>query len=91
MSPEVKNAFFIPKIKENIKSRIMKGLSDSNAKVRVATAYVISKIAHVDWPENWHGFLDELMSYLKSGHSDSVHGATRVLIEFSRFHLFFIN
>ena len=71
-------------IKTLIKSKILKGLSDSSNKLRVACAYLIAKIAHHDWPETWETLFDELMALLKSGNSNSVHGAIRVLTEFIR-------
>jgi hypothetical protein len=45
------------------------------------SAYVVSKIAHDDFPEDWPNLFDILLSYLKSSNSDSVHGAMHVLLE----------
>ena len=45
---------------------------------------MISKIAHIDWPDTWQTLFNDLMSLLKSGQADQVHGATRVLTEFIR-------
>ena len=67
-----------------IKSRITHGLKETSSKSRIATAYVISKIAHYDWPEAWPSLFDELMECLNSNHLDAVHGASRVLVEFIR-------
>lgn len=47
-------------------------------------AYAISAIAHWDWPEQWRNLFDLLMVALKSGEEAAVHGAMRVLTEFSR-------
>lgn len=59
-------------------------MQDASGKSRIAIAYVISKIAHFDWPELWPTLFDELMACLNSHNSDAVHGATRVLVEFVR-------
>ncbi|KAF9211537.1 hypothetical protein BGZ59_007935 [Podila verticillata] len=47
-----------------------------------AEAYVVSKIAHLDWPDNWSNLLDVLVHHLKSGSADEVHGSMKVLAEF---------
>ncbi|XP_020292882.1 importin-9 isoform X2 [Pseudomyrmex gracilis] len=52
--------------------------------VRTAVAYAISAIAHWDWPENWPALFDILVSCLKDQNEYAVHGAMRVLTEFSR-------
>lgn len=60
---------------------IVNGLADPESKIRVVSAYVVSKIAHDDFPEDWPNLLDILIAYLKSNSADSVHGAMRVLLE----------
>lgn len=52
--------------------------------VRTAVAYAISGIARWDWPENWPGLFDVLVSCLREESEYAVHGAMRVLTEFSR-------
>lgn len=52
--------------------------------VRTAVAYAISGIAHWDWPENWPGLFDVLLGCLREENEYAVHGAMRVLMEFSR-------
>lgn len=47
-------------------------------------AYAISAIAHWDWPENWPALFDILVNCLKDQNEFAVHGAMRVLTEFSR-------
>lgn len=47
-------------------------------------AYAISGIAHWDWPENWPSLFDILVSCLRTENEYAVHGAMRVLIEFTR-------
>lgn len=59
----------------------MHGLADPVSKIRVVCAYVVSKIAHEDFPEDWPNLFDILLSYLKSNSAHSVHGAMRVLLE----------
>ncbi|KAI7871897.1 armadillo-type protein [Spinellus fusiger] len=67
--------------KKAVREIIVTGLADSESKIRVVCAYVVSKIAHEDFPEDWPHLLDILLSYLKSNSADSVHGAMRVLLE----------
>ncbi|KYN23174.1 Importin-9, partial [Trachymyrmex cornetzi] len=77
--PELDNA-----AKERIKELLPLGLRESISKVRTAVAYAISGIAHWDWPENWPGLFDVLVSCLREESEYAVHGAMRVLTEFSR-------
>lgn len=77
--PEIK-----PAAKEKIKELLPMGLRDSISKVRTAVAYAISTIAHWDWPENWPGLFDILVSCLSGECEFAVHGAMRVLTEFTR-------
>ena len=51
--------------------------------VRTAVAYAISSIAYWDWPENWPGLFDILVSCLSGESEYAVDGAMRVLIEFT--------
>ncbi|XP_024868417.1 importin-9 isoform X2 [Temnothorax curvispinosus] len=77
--PELNNA-----VKERIKELLPLGLREPISKVRTAVAYAISGIAHWDWPENWPGLFDVLVSCLREESECAVHGAMRVLTEFSR-------
>lgn len=52
--------------------------------MRSSVAYAISAVAHWDWPENWPDLFDILVNYLSNGNEWAVHGAMRVLTEFSR-------
>lgn len=52
--------------------------------MRTAVAYAISAIAHWDWPENWPGLFDILVVFLSGENEYAVHGAMRVLTEFTR-------
>ncbi|CAG8799685.1 18748_t:CDS:2, partial [Racocetra persica] len=69
-------------VKAIVREIIFSGLSDPSNKIRVASAYVISKIAHNDWPDYWPDLLDLLISLLKTGSPEQVHGAMRVMTEF---------
>lgn len=42
-------------------------------------AFVVSKIAHLDWPDSWPELFDVLLGHLKTGSADEVHGSMRVL------------
>ena len=52
--------------------------------MRIAVAYAISKIASWEWPEDWPGLFDILVNCLSGENKYAVHGAMRVLTEFSR-------
>ncbi|OXU19363.1 hypothetical protein TSAR_015966 [Trichomalopsis sarcophagae] len=77
--PEIKTH-----IKQTIKSLLPLGLRESISKVRTAVAYAISRIAHWEWPENWPELFDILVGYLSEENQFAVHGAMRVLTEFTR-------
>lgn len=70
----------------NLQPQIEKNIigHEANLFFRSSVAYAISAIAHWDWPENWCGLFDLLMAALKTGEEAPVHGAMRVLTEFSR-------
>ncbi|XP_031834717.1 importin 9 [Nomia melanderi] len=76
--PEIKHT-----TKERIKELLPLALRESISKVRTAVAYAISAIAHWDWPENWPGLFDILVSCLSGESEYAVHGAMRVLTEFT--------
>lgn len=70
--------------KSAIKQMLPVGLQDSSSKIRASIAYAISAIAHWDWPENWSDLFPLLMQAVHSADPKCVHGAMRVLTEFSR-------
>ncbi|XP_063995676.1 importin-9 [Diachasmimorpha longicaudata] len=78
-APELKHV-----TKERIKELLPLGLHESISKVRASVAYAISAIAHWDWPENWPGLFDILVNCLSGESEFAVHGAMRVLSEFTR-------
>ncbi|MXQ88070.1 hypothetical protein E5288_WYG017119 [Bos mutus] len=67
-----------------IRELLPNGLRESISKVRSSVAYAVSAIAHWDWPEAWPQLFNLLMEMLVSGDVNAVHGAMRVLTEFTR-------
>ncbi|KAM8976738.1 importin-9 [Pelodytes ibericus] len=80
--------FRLPETTERAKAAIRlllpRGLRESISKVRSSVAYAVSAIAHWDWPEAWPQLFNLLMEMLVSGEVNAVHGAMRVLTEFTR-------
>uniref|UniRef100_A0A8C5HZT0 Importin N-terminal domain-containing protein n=1 Tax=Gouania willdenowi TaxID=441366 RepID=A0A8C5HZT0_GOUWI len=70
--------------KAAIRELLPSGLRESISKVRSSVAYAVSAIAHWDWPEAWPQLFTLLMEMLVSGDINAVHGAMRVLTEFTR-------
>ncbi|XP_072308720.1 importin-9 isoform X2 [Eucyclogobius newberryi] len=70
--------------KAAIRGLLPSGLRESISKVRSSVAYAVSAIAHWDWPEAWPQLFTLLMEMLISGNVNAVHGAMRVLTEFTR-------
>ncbi|XP_006628350.1 importin-9 [Lepisosteus oculatus] len=70
--------------KAAIRQLLPGGLRESISKVRSSVAYAVSAIAHWDWPEAWPELFNLLMEMLVSGDVFAVHGAMRVLTEFTR-------
>ncbi|KAI9007390.1 armadillo-type protein [Gaertneriomyces semiglobifer] len=71
-------------IKASVRDIVIEGLKDEDRKMRVLVAAIVSRIAHVDFPEAWPSFFDTLLSYIRSANTSHVHGALRVLSEFVR-------
>ncbi|XP_060587837.1 importin-9-like [Ruditapes philippinarum] len=70
--------------KEQIRKILPVGLKEAISKVRSSVAYAVSAIAHWDWPEAWPDLFQILMQALTSGDTNAVHGAMRVLAEFTQ-------
>ncbi|XP_071400077.1 importin-9 [Centroberyx affinis] len=70
--------------KAAIRDLLPGGLREAISKVRSSVAYAVSAIAHWDWPEAWPQLFTLLMEMLVSGDVNAVHGAMRVLTEFTR-------
>ncbi|OLL22059.1 Importin subunit beta-5 [Neolecta irregularis DAH-3] len=68
--------------KSHVRAVLSSLISDPDRKIRVAAAYVVSRIANADFPEDWPGLMTGLMEMLHKGGKDQVHGAMRVLKEF---------
>ncbi|XP_052781923.1 importin-9-like [Mya arenaria] len=73
-----------PAAKAEIRKILPMGLNESISKVRSSVAYAISAIANTDWPEAWPDLFQILMQALTSGDTNAVHGAMRVLAEFTQ-------
>ncbi|KAF7545855.1 hypothetical protein G7046_g9462 [Stylonectria norvegica] len=52
---------------------------EENRKVKIATSYVVGKIAIYDFPTNWPGLLPTVLGVVSSGSDAQLHGALRVL------------
>lgn len=48
-------------------------------KVKTAASYVVSKIAMVDFPDNWPSLLPTVLSVIPAGEDVQLHGALRIL------------
>ncbi|XP_075967131.1 importin-9 [Anarhichas minor] len=70
--------------KAAIRELLPSSLREAISKVRSSVAYAVSAIAHWDWPEAWPQLFTLLMEMLVSGDVNAVHGAMRVLTEFTR-------
>lgn len=68
--------------KTAIKTILPQGLYDPNSKIRSVVAYSISNIASYDWPNDWQELFDIIVKCL-GGNENSVHGAMKVLVEFT--------
>jgi len=66
------------------KHRSGQGLTQASSKVRTSVAYAVAAVAHWDFPEQWPDLFDILMAALQTGDIQAVHGAMRVMTEFSR-------
>ncbi|XP_058460644.1 importin-9 isoform X2 [Malaya genurostris] len=76
------NLMVNPEAKTAIKTILPQGLYDPNSKIRSVVAYSISNIASYDWPNDWQELFDIIVKCL-SGNENSVHGAMKVLVEFT--------
>ena len=52
--------------------------------IHYVQAFIVSKIAHSDWPDHYPTLLNDLLSLLQSGLPDAIHGALQVLSDLSR-------
>lgn len=74
-------------VSHETKARIREALLDIatsdqlDRKVKIAASYVVSKIAGVDFPEQWPDLLPKLMHVIPNGTDGQLHGALKVLAE----------
>ena len=68
-------------VKEQLRSALITVLKEPNTKIRANITHVISKIAHLEWPEQWPNLFDLLMGQLNSSDMNQIHGTVRVLSE----------
>jgi len=52
-------------VKSAMRSMLPVGLTFPESKIRNSIAAIISTIAHWDWPEQWGGLFEILVSYLR--------------------------
>ncbi|KAH7338870.1 ARM repeat-containing protein [Rhizoctonia solani] len=71
-------------IKTEIRSAIVRGLSDPIRKIRSLSAAVCSLVAHCDWPDEYPELLDQLIALLSTDNLDAIHGSMQVMAEFVR-------
>ncbi|RFU32070.1 hypothetical protein B7463_g4248, partial [Scytalidium lignicola] len=53
--------------------------NDENRRVKSAASYVVSKIANVDFPDNWPSLLPSLLQLIPNATDSQLHGALKVL------------
>lgn len=60
-------------------------LSETSPEKRLksAIAYVVSAVAHFDWPEEWPDLFAVLAQSLSSGNKGAVYGAMKVFVDIS--------
>ncbi|GJE89716.1 ARM repeat-containing protein [Phanerochaete sordida] len=71
-----------PEIKSQVRAAVFQGLSDSNRKIRTASAHTLSAIAECDWPDEYPELLENLIQLLSSGSSDAIHGSMQMFTDF---------
>ncbi|KAK6586774.1 hypothetical protein PZA11_000064 [Diplocarpon coronariae] len=52
---------------------------DADRKIKSAASYVVSKIANVDFPDQWPNLLPAILHLIPSATDDQLHGALKVL------------
>lgn len=77
-----------PPASPNVKASVRQGLFDligsQERKVRSVCALLLSKIASVEFPDEWPGLIDRLVEFIQSGDPVQVHGALTVMKELLR-------
>ncbi|KAJ3073022.1 hypothetical protein HDU98_002402 [Podochytrium sp. JEL0797] len=65
-----------------IKKLVLAGLADNESRIRVLMAATATKIVNIEDLESWPELFHSLMSNLKSGVPEQIHGALRVVSSF---------
>ncbi|KAI0017607.1 armadillo-type protein [Xylariomycetidae sp. FL0641] len=76
---------YIP-IADNVKDQIRPmilglALSDEDRKIKSAASFAVSKVANVDFPEQWPSLLPTLLNVIPTGSDGQLHGALKVLFD----------
>ncbi|KAI5806722.1 armadillo-type protein [Peziza echinospora] len=66
-------------VKQQVRDRIFPLVTNDERKIRTTSAYVMSKIASSDFPEEWPTLLPDLLQLITNGSNNEAHGALRVL------------
>ncbi|KAF8461363.1 armadillo-type protein [Kalaharituber pfeilii] len=66
-------------VKQAVRERIFPLVTNEERKIRTTSAYVMSKIASSDFPEEWPTLLPDLLGLINNGNNNEAHGALRVL------------
>ncbi|KAI0219256.1 hypothetical protein L0F63_001351 [Massospora cicadina] len=60
-----------------VRVKAFRTLSCPVNRVRSAAAYVVARLAHFDWPEDWPKFVEQLIQLIRGGDRYGVHGSFR--------------
>ncbi|RPB19571.1 ARM repeat-containing protein [Terfezia boudieri ATCC MYA-4762] len=66
-------------VKQEVRNRIFPLITNDERKIRTTSAYVMSKIASSDYPDEWPSLLPSLLNLINNGNNNEAHGALRVL------------
>jgi importin-9 len=74
------------KVKASIKATLLQHIGEPERRIQSTICLIISKIAHLDWPDQWPELFEHLISCLKMPPSAQHHitGALGVMAEFVR-------
>ncbi|KAG4302203.1 hypothetical protein PCK1_001475 [Pneumocystis canis] len=67
--------------KNQIRNILLELISSDSTVIRNAAAHVISKIATIDWPDEWPELFDSILFKLSKGSEIEIHGGLKVLKE----------
>ncbi|KAG4429736.1 hypothetical protein IFR05_014787 [Cadophora sp. M221] len=68
-------------VKEVLRGQILELATsgDADRKIKSAASYVVSKIANVDYPDQWPNLLPAILHLIPNATDDQLHGALKVL------------